>query len=259
MVDGQRTKILTFDTFVKQRNFYQYAQDHPEQVPILLVDRSPCVDPFFDPYAAPQDRRPLISGLCRGIRYFQPGDRFLYVARIDHHVHLELAKRYAKMQINPADRTPHYFGVAALRVERVWETHAEAASTFEPRRYVVAPDPTPYPPNLAHARLPAGAVMRESCIVHTPKKEAHTPLTSTPDMWRTQLFAYHQRQVGWRLRVAGCEVEYVNGREALRLDPASAPIFTPSDWNGLPMTVSGRWIPEAIASSLRERIAQGRR
>lgn len=257
MIEDQRTKILTFDTFVKQRNFYEYARDYSEQVPILLVDRSPCVDPFFDPYASPQDRSPLISGLCRGIKNFHPGDRFLYVARIDHHVHLELTKLYPDLKIASSDWTPHYFGVAALRVIRVWETHATAAAEFEPRQYVVAPDPTPYPPNLAHASRPAGAVARESCIVHTSTR-AYTPLESTPAMWRGQIHAYHRRQVEWRLRVAGCAVEYVGGREALQLDPASAPVFTPADWSGLQMTVSGRWIPEEIASPLRERIAEGR-
>lgn len=257
MAYEQRTKILTFDTFVKQYDFYCYARDYPDKVPILLVDRSPCVDPFFDPYACPQDRQPIISGLCRGIKNFHIGDQFLYVARIDHRVHLELAKRYDNLK-EPSDWTPHYFGVAALRVTQVWETHAVASTDFAPRRYVVAPASTPYPPNLAHARLPSGAMARENCIVHTAKNDAHTPLTSTPEMWRKQLLAYHQRQVDWALRVAGCAVEYIDGREALQLDPAWAPVFTPDDWDDLQMTVSGRWISEEIAAPLRERIARGR-
>ena len=78
------TKLLTFQTWVTDARWYDYAVKHPELVPFLLIDRSPCQDPFFDPLAAPQQRRPVISGLCRGraMRNLHVGDRFMYITRI---------------------------------------------------------------------------------------------------------------------------------------------------------------------------------
>jgi len=259
MTGEEQTKILTFQTFVTELAFYQYASVHPQEVPFLLVDRSPCLDPFFDPYADLQDRQPLISGLCRGLKNFQVGHRFLYVTRIDWNVYDELVERYPHLDTDRAIQGPRYFGVAALRVVWVWENHADAAKDFTPRRYVVAPDLTPYPPNLAHASYPEGAVARASCIVHDANKVAYTPMTSTDAMWRGQIHGYHGRQVKKRLRVAGCEVEWIDGREALRLDPESAPVFTNADWNDMQMNVSGRYISEEVAAPLRKRIADSQK
>jgi hypothetical protein len=257
MADRQRTKLLTFESWVRHPSYYQYAKEHPEQVPFILADRSPCTDPFFDLYAAPHDRRPLISGLCRGLKNFRRGDRMIYVARVDNHVQRALAQIYPDLAIDSRDRTTRYFGVAALRVIHVWDTHLAAAADFRPRRYVVAPDPTPYPPNLAHTCSKDAAVARESCVVHTATG-AHTPATSTSDMWGWQINEYHLRQKRWALQAAQCEVEWVAGHEALRIDPASAPVFTRVHWGDLKPNLKGIWIPEAAAASLRESIAQGR-
>jgi hypothetical protein len=251
MADKPMTKLLTFQSWVTRAEWYDYARKNPLHVPYMLTDRSPCQDPFFDHYApSRQDRRPLISGLCRCLKNFQPGDRFLYVTKIDPAVG-------SVFGIRPGTGRPYYFGVAALVVQRVWESHATAARSFTSRRFVVAPTPTPYPPNLAHERHPAAAVARESCIVHDVNKKAHTPLHSDDTNWRTAYLAYHLRQRGHALRTAECKVELVGELEALQLSPDSAPVFTPADWGDLTMTIGGRWIEETQAASLRARIAHG--
>lgn len=226
--------------------------------PFLLADRSPCTEPFFDPYADPADRRPLISGLCRGRKNFTCGERFVYVTPVHRVVLRQLACQYPHLAFDARDQSQHYFGVAALTVIRVWESHAAAAQDFVPRRYVVDPVCTPYPPNLAHGDPPGGAVSRESCVVYT-KNGPHTPRTSTPDDWREQIGAYHALAVKGKqpLRVAECKIERVDGHEALRLNPQCAPLFTAANWGGSQMNVNGIWIDELWAKKLRSRIAQG--
>jgi hypothetical protein len=149
--DPPTTRLLTFETWVRNAAWYDYAVAHPETIPHLLIDRSPCQDPFFDPFAEPGHRRPVISGLCRGraMRNLHIGDRFIYIARIDQRLGPRLG-----IEIGPG---PHYFAVAALRVVHVWESHQEAAQAFSPRRYVSVPATTPYPPNLAFASNPEAA------------------------------------------------------------------------------------------------------
>jgi hypothetical protein len=67
-------KLLTCRTWVLRAGWYEYALANPDLVPFPLTDRSPCQDPFFDPFAEPEKRRPVISGLCRGIKVFHEGD-----------------------------------------------------------------------------------------------------------------------------------------------------------------------------------------
>lgn len=245
-----QTKLLTFQSWVTRWDWYTYAKKNPQHVPLLLVDRSPCLDPFFDPYAPSRsERRPLISGLCRLMKGFQQGDRFIYVTSIDSKVGQELG-------FDVSDGERRYFGVAALVVKRVWPSHAAAAETFQPRRYVAAPYPTSYPPNLAHERRPVAAAALESSITHDLNDIARTPPHSSTDIWRQQYHAYVLRQRDHRLRVAECQVELVDGREAIQLSPHLAPILTRGDWGGLRPNVLGRWITEAYAAKLRARIAQ---
>lgn len=74
----QKTKVLTFESWVTKREWFQYAIDHPATIPYLLCDRSPCQDPFFDLFApAPRDREPMITGLCRSLKNFCEGDRYV--------------------------------------------------------------------------------------------------------------------------------------------------------------------------------------
>jgi hypothetical protein len=159
---------------------------------------------------------------------------------------------------DPTVSGARYFGVAALRVKKVYETHEDAAKAFTSRRYVVSPTPTPYPPNLAHEPYPKGAVARESCIVHDARKRAYTPLDSDEKVYRWQIHAYHRRQDEKQLRAAVCEVESEDGHEALHLHLASAPVFTRADWRYQNMGRGMFFVSEEIAAPLRRSIAVGR-
>lgn len=248
-VPGQaRTKLLTFESWFTNAAWCDYALAHRDLVPFPLVDRSPCQDPFFDPFADRAHRRPVISGLCRGraMKNFSIGDRFIYITRIDRH----LAGRYG--QVSAAG--PSYFAVAALRVVGVWQSHRAAASDFAARRYVARPGETPYPPNLAFADRPDAAVARDCSVVYENDR-AHLPDDATGQMWARQYCFYRDRQVQDRLRAAECRVETVGGRECLQLLPGSAPVMTSECWGGLRMNVTGRWIPEELAQRIRSVIA----
>lgn len=252
MNDQPKTKLLTFESWVTNWEWYCYARDNPQHVPFLLLDRSPCQDPFFDPYAPSASQRiPLISGLCRARKNFSIGERFIYVTRVDRKVANELELR------NPTNGS-NYFGVAAMTVQEILPNHADATASFSPRRYVVAPEITPYPPNIAAYRSKTeAAVARESCIVHH-KGRAYTPSASTPSQWRGLYQAYYSRQENKKLRVACCQVDYISGKEALQLTPDLAPIFTIENWDNRRFNVHGIFIDEAWASPLRTAIAKGR-
>lgn len=251
----ERSKLLTCQTWVTKWGWFVYAQNHPKQVPFLLVDRSPCTDPFFDPYApSKEERRPIISGLCRCIKNFQQGDTYIYITHVDPRVCREL-------DIQTENLNATYLGIAALTVIQVYESHAEAAATFTSRHYVVAPVPTPYPPNLAHEPDTRAAVQRESCIVSLRRDHSsihYTPDCSTDDQWRQQVRFYHMRQKEKHLRVAVCGVQHVNAGEALQLCPERAPVFTPKDWGGAQLNINGIELQAACADQLCQRIANGR-
>ena len=255
---GSRTKLLTFQTWVFRVGWYRYALDHPDLVPFLLTDRSPCQDPFFDPFEAPERRRPLISGLCRVLKNFEVGDRFIYVA----HVEPGVARR-----LELDTEASNYFAVAALRVKRVWESHREAAAAFMSRRYVPSPAPTPHPPNLAFARQPEAAAARGCCITFdesTKPPRAHLPDTADEQMWRRHYLAYHVRQKDNSLRAAECDFETVDGSQCLQLQPAEAAVVTPDWWlDQLPAGVEranvyGVDLSEERAQQFRTAIAAGR-
>jgi hypothetical protein len=237
---------------VTQASWYEYAIDHRALVPHLLIDRSPCQDPFFDPYAANEaTRRPLISGLCRCLKWFDTDDLLIYVTR--------LSSTVAKVMGLPESSGPRYLGVAALRVQDTWNSHAEAAADFRARRYVASPEITPYPPNLAFAPSPQAAAARGSSIVYSHDDHcSRTPLKSTEKQWESQYRTYHRRQQLRRLRVASCAVAAVEGSRCLQLQPQLAPILEPSAWGGLVMSLGGRLIDDRTADQLCERIASGR-
>lgn len=235
---------------VTKWDWFVYAQKHQQQVPFLLVDRSPCTDPFFDPYASSEERRPIISGLCRCIKNFRQGDTYIYITRVDYRVCRELG-------IQTEKTTAIYLGIAALIVAWVYESHAEAAATFTSRRYVVAPTPTPYPPNLAHESDTRAAVQRQSCIVSLDHTH-YTPYHSKDDQWRKQVRIYHWRESKCHLRVAECRVQHVDGREALQLYPEHAPVLTPFDWGGTQMNIGGITLQAKYADRLCQQIASGR-
>jgi hypothetical protein len=152
-----------------------------------------------------------------------------------------------------------YLGIAALKVIKVHASHEKAAETFERRRYVVAPDLTPYPPNLAHDPQMPAAVHRESCIVSLGLKTHYTPDRSTNAQWRLQVKFYHDdRQKQRRLHAAECRLHQVDGRDVLQLKPEHAPVLTPADWGGARMNVNGIELQETQADQLCQRIARGR-
>jgi hypothetical protein len=251
-----QTTLLTFESWVTQWGWNHYARAHPEHVPHLLIDRALCEEPFLDPFApSPTVRQPVISGVCRGRKNFTPGDSFIYRTKIDPRV-------AALLRLN--GRLPHYFAVAALRVVKVIESHELASRCFSPRRYVVAPELTSYPPNLVHAEEPVAAVCRESCIVFrtgtsgisaiTPgQRRPLTPLESVEQDRINTYAGYHDRMRRRNLRAALCQVEAVDGREALCLDPAYAPVISSAEFEA--ESGNGRIISAERAAALRHRIA----
>ena len=253
----QTTSFLTYQSWVSEWPWYDYAQHHPESVPNLLIDRALCEEPFLDVFAAsPAERQPVISGVCR-CRKPKVGDRFIYRTRIDPLV----AKRFGIGQLPPL-----YFVVAAMRVEKVYRSHEAASCHFTPRQYVTAPNPTPYPPNLVHALEPVAAVCRESCIVFragTPDSSAidpekRTPLVpseSTESDRQNTYRGYRERMLKCKLHAALCRIEIVKGREALALDPAGAPVLSADECGKWREFRNGLRILEESAADLRSRIA----
>lgn len=245
-----RTKLLTCQTWVLQVGWYQYALAHPNLVPFPLTDRSPCQDPFFDPFAEREERRPVISGLCRGIKRFHVGDSFIYITPI--------ASGVARRLELDDPSGPNYFAVAALRVCAVWDSHQEAAAAFTPRQYLPSPSPTPCPPNLAFSRQPEAAAARGCCITFDKRDKPHLPDDADEQMWRRHYLGYRQRQIDKRLRAAECEFETVAGRQCVQLLPAQAAVVTPDWWDGAKMNVQGVDLSEAQAQLFRNAIAAGR-
>lgn len=204
--------------------WYDYALAHLGLTPFLLTDRFPCQDPFFDPFADSVYRRPLISGLCRALNDLRPGDRFIYISRID-------PRLVGRCERAAADGLS-YFAVVALRVVNVWQSHQLAYADFSRRQYVTMPANAPYPPNLAFAREPVAAAARGCAIVDDETRRAHLPDDTTDAMWRWQYHAYRARQNRHHLRAAECRTEQISGRECLQFNPCVAPVATPEWWGG---------------------------
>jgi len=257
---AQKSKVLTFESWVTKKDWFRYATSNPDHVPHLLSDRSPCQDPFFDLFAhSAGERRPMITGLCRCLRNFNVGDRYIYVTRL-----CPDAARRRKLDIRHG---PCYLGVASMIVMNVGSSHEGASREFHPCRYVVAPLRTPYPPGLAHNARPIAAVSRESCIIYAEsescqassnKEVALTPDQSTNEQWHAAYSLYHERQANGHLRVAFCQYEVDNGREALATTLEEAPVFFPSDREGVQMNVMGVFVREETGQALTRRIAEGR-
>jgi hypothetical protein len=248
------TSFLTYHSWVSEWPWYEYARRHPEDVPYLLIDRALCEEPFLDVFAAsPAERQPVISGVCR-CRKPKVGDRFIYRTKINSLVAKQLGV------------PPLYFVVAAMRVEKVYKSHEAASCDFTPRRYVTAPDPTPYSPNLVHALESVATACRESCIVfrsNTPGSSAIDPEKRTPLVpWESTesdrqntYHGYTERMHKCKLHAALCRIEIVNGREALALDPAHTPVLSVDECEQWRESGNGRRIPEWFAADLRGRIA----
>jgi len=244
-----QSRVLTFESWATKAKWFEYARSHSTEIRFMLSDRSQCQDPFFDLFAPKvRDRQPMITGLCRCLRNFNVGDRYVYVTR--------LCREAARERgwIGTAGRW--YLGVASLIVASVEPSHGEAARRFSPRRYVAAPAVTPYPPGLAHSVEPDAAASRECCIVHPSKNVSLTPSQSKPDDWRKHYSEYHQRQVEKKLRAAFCRFEVIDGREALAASFEDAPVLTDSDWEDKTPQVMGRHVQDATAKRLAASIAE---
>jgi hypothetical protein len=251
-----QTTLLTFESWVTKWDWYHYALAHPEHVPYLLIDRALCEEPFLDAFAdSPAVRQPVISGVCRERKNFTAGASFMYRTKID--------PRVAEL-LGLNKRQTLYFAVAALGVVNVVESHELASRCFSPRRYVVAPKVTPYPPNLVHAEEPVAAACRESCIVFrtgtsdisaiTPgQRRPLTPLDSLEQDRINTYAGYQERMRRRNLRVALCRVEAVDGHEALCLDLGCAPIISSAEYEV--ECGNGRIISAERAAALRCRIA----
>jgi hypothetical protein len=237
--------IITFESWVTKLTWYRYAVNHRSDIPYLLIDRSPCTEPFFDHYTPPAVARPLISGLCRPRKNYQAGGRFIYLTRIDRDVLSRLGRKA------PIARGAVYLGVASLLVQRMHDSHADAAATFQPAQYASIPPLSAYPPNLAHASYPGAAVDRMGCITHYDDV-AHTPDSSTPAMHRLQYMEYHRRQRG--LPVAECRFENRDGIPALVLNPHVAVGLSQRDWGDRKLNQRGIHVDEDVAGALVQRL-----
>jgi hypothetical protein len=251
-----KNKVLTFESWVTEHEWFRYAKAHHTEIPNLLSDRSQCQDPFFDLFApSVRDRQPMITGLCRGLKNFNQGDRYVYVTR--------LCREAARERgLNPKFG-PWYLGVASMIVVEVEGSHERAADRFSLCRYVAAPIETPYPPGLAHNTEPVAAVSRESCIVYAlrtcasgSKEVALTPSESKPEEWLKQYSDYHRRQADKKLQAAFCKFELIDGREALATGFVDAPVMSKRDWENRTQQVSGLLIQDATAKQLAKKIAE---
>lgn len=246
-------KLLTFESWVTRQEWYRYAKLFSERVPFLLVDRSPCTDPYFDPFANTNDRRPVISGLCRARRNFNIGDIYIYVTRIDRRI-------FSNLSLESSDSAPKYYGVAALKIKKVYNSHDEASRSFSSRQYVANPKITPYPPNLAFKScgsktMPEAATEKDCCIIFDNNRRARIPGESSIDEWKSHYNEYYLRQRNRSLRAAECEVLKVNDREALKLEIHKAPLLTADNWGGVQLNVQGVNLTDSAGRSLVNLIA----
>ena len=199
----------------------------------------------------------MITGLCRCLRRFDIGNRYIFVTRLS-----PLAAQ--DLNVNIGDG-PRYLGVASMFVDGTAPSHQRAADKFLSRRYVAAPSLTPYPPGLAHDPKPVAAVCRQGCIVHTApegnvlsvkKRIALIPERASEKDWQAAYGEYHSRQSEKHLGAAFCRIETIAGREALAMDFRTAPVFSEADWEGCRLNVMGRLVREETASILARRIAE---
>lgn len=187
----------------------------------MAIDRSPCCDPFFDLYT--EEKRPLVSGLCRAFKKHQLGDRFIYVTRVDGKAAADLGVPVEKGQL-------YYAMVASMTVVKVHASHEAAAATFSNRRYVHSPALTPYPPNLIASMELDAAVDRLYSVVSDQHGKKYIPDQSTDGLWRKQYYLYRFRKEKNDLPVAECRFDEVDDRIALSLDVTADTIVT---WNEL--------------------------
>jgi len=233
-MNKQRIKVITFESWATTERGFEYACRNPQHVPSLLVDRSPCSDPFFDPYAPDDSRRAVVSGLCRG---FVPheGDEILYITRLS---------KEASAKRNNA----RYLAVAHLLAEGRIKNHETALASFEPQHYVSREKLTSRPPNVIGPNHKDVAMPSRSCIIRPDAKTAILPDDPrAPHEYEPHITSYEERSKGTGFKLIGrskrprkplavaiCRVLH------LALDWKTAPPFDP---NTLPhrINLNGIW------------------
>jgi len=215
-------RLVTFQTWVYRHDWWQYQQANPHLIPVPLIDRSPCQDPFLDHLETAEDARPTISGLCRTWNRFETGDIFIYLARANNRVLRELGFGVAK--------SLRYFAVAALGVTKVHLSHRDFATTCERRPYMTAPCPTDTPPNIVTSPAMADAVAKNASVLF----QDGAPLLGVNDVlgvvYRFNLRQYHRRWQTHRLQVAECRFLPRPQGWARHLTVQSARLLEPSNW-----------------------------
>jgi len=254
----KNSRIVTFQTWVYRQDWHEYSKHNSKYIPFVLVDRSPCEDPFFDQFQKASKRKPVISGICRCWKNFKKGQVFVYLAPLDRKVAKDLKREIPKPRIA-------YLGVAAMRVVDVIDNHDDALSLFQRRQYVAIPKETPHPPNIIGTNEDgdAAAACRESSILWRKiSKTKHVPYTpcqrrSNRALWESNIKDYKRKANEKKLKVAICEFLTFKGRQALCLNPRKAPIIQREDWvKDVPMSRICLLVDDEIAIKLAKRIAK---
>ncbi|MEK4486918.1 hypothetical protein MHH81_15320 [Psychrobacillus sp. FSL H8-0484] len=219
-----RTICLTFESWYSKYEWYEYSNKNKYLEIPMLTDRSPCSDPFFDIYS--NNKRPLLSGLCRAKKHYTIGDRYVYITKINKRICKE--KGFIK---NPSEI--HYCLVASLIVKKTFDSHELAAESFKKSKFTVHPEETNHPPNLITSDLPECAISKDYCIVVSKAKKGKQQLApdkATIEDWKYQYHLYDNRKKKKNLRVAECEYEILkNGKYALIQNLNKKHIITESE------------------------------
>lgn len=231
-----KIKVITFESWLTTDRAFGYATRNPAHVPFPVADRSPCSDPFFDPFQSEDSaRRAVIGGLCRG---FVPtvGQELLYITKL------------SKQASGARNQNERYLAVAYLSVEKVCADHMSACIEFEPSRYVSFNRITTRPPNVIGPNHSEVAMPRNSCLIRPDARTMFTP--DDPESIESYLpniddYVRRSEGTGFRkprrkLRVAICKVN------RLVLDWRAAPSFElarlPTDKSGKhSLNLNGRW------------------
>jgi hypothetical protein len=258
----KNSRLVTFQTWVYKRDWYEYSKLNSKYIPFVLVDRSPCQDPFFDQFQKPSKRNPVISGICRCWKNFKKGQVFVYLAPLDRRVAKDL-----KREIPNPGRV--YLGVAAMRVVDVKESHDDAISSFKQNQYVAFPKETSHPPNIIGTNEDGyeTAACRESSILWrksltrtgNKKDVSYTPCQSRSNraLWESNIKDYKRKAKEKKLKVAICEFLTFKGRQSLCLNPRKAPIIQREDWGkDVQMSRICLLVDDEIAIKLAKRIAE---
>ena len=153
----------------------------------------------------------------------------MYLARGDRRVLRECALRVSRKELQ-------YFAVAALRVEKVYPSHAAFAAVCERRHYVSASATTNTPPNIVASRGMENAAPKAASVLFRPARSrpGSEPILGSADgsgaVYRLNLKEYAERERSCGLRVAVCRFLSLSTGCARRLTIEAASLVSPPDW-----------------------------